>query len=108
MAAGRKRNGGRRCPPFHLSQNGYGAGGGEHFFPNSVSLKGSNGGKKELSPFSGSTGGDRRLHSFCVPPALGSFVRRAVISDPGPWICDTGHTLGTSWTLGRDPGRWIP
>ena len=96
------------------------------FFPNSVSLEGSNSGKKELSPFSESTGGDRRIHwsgitipfrlrsdldAIWVPiwvlPAPGSFSRRAVFPDPGPWICDTGHIFNTFWTNHRDSGSWI-
>ena len=39
-------------------------------------------------------------------PALGSFSRRAVFPDLGPWICDTGHIFDTFWTLNRDAGCW--
>ena len=81
------------------------------YFPNSVSLEGSHGGKKELSPLSESTGGDRRIHRSQVPiwqlPAPGSFSRRAVFPDPGPWICDTDHIFDTFWTLNRNPGHRI-
>ena len=64
-----------------------------------------------MSPFRESTGGDRRIHRtqvpICLLPAHGSFSRRAVFPDHGPWICDAGHVFDTFWTLNRDPGRWI-
>ena len=84
------------------------------FFPLSVSLEGSNGGKKERVHSvnqQGVTGACIRFASLlrhpCVTPAHASVVRRAVDPDPGPWICDTDHTFDTfagPWagTLGVD------
>ncbi len=64
-----------------------------------------------MSPLSESTGGDRRVRSDfgadLVRPAHGSFSRRAVFPDHGPWICDAGHVFDTFWTKNRAPGTWI-
>jgi len=80
-------------------------------FPNSVSLEGSNNGNKELSPFSESTGGDRRLPPSCVPIwfRFGTPCARLVFAQgnvSGPWALDLRYKPHFRHIQDPEPRPW--